>query len=147
MINREVTVGVTPRGNPMARPAYWSTCSTAPAGSFHFLIYSLASNSRSCTFQVNKLFPLGCPPLFARSCHHGCPPDPTLRLPGRCANYLVAPTETTWSCSEWRKIKHWNGFILGYFYFFVLQQEKPCVVEYLLQNENLTLRLLSMVKC
>lgn len=90
MINGEVTAGVTPRGNPAAGPAYRSTCSPAPPGSFHFLIYGLASNSRSRTFQVNKPFPLGCLPLFARSCHYRCPPPPTNPPPpGCCANNPV----------------------------------------------------------
>lgn len=93
MINREVTTGVTPRGNPAAGPAYRSTCSAAPRGSFHFLIYGLASNSRSRTFQVNKLFPLGCLPLFAHSCHYRCPP-PT--QPSVCQ----AAVQTTRLCSH-----------------------------------------------
>lgn len=90
MINGEVTAGVTPRGNPAAGPAYRSTCSPAAPGSFYFLIYGLASNSRSRTFQVNKPFPLGCLPLFARSCHYRyCPPRTNPPQPGCCANNPV----------------------------------------------------------
>lgn len=112
-MNGEVTAGVTPRGNPAAGPAYRSTCSPAPPGSFHFLIYGLASNSRSRTFQVNELFPLGCLPVFARSCHYRCPPPSPPRPLNKpsSARLLckqpggVATTETTWSRSQWREKK------------------------------------------
>lgn len=84
---------MTPRGNPAAGPAYRSTCSAAPPGSFHFLIYGLASNSRSRIFQVNKLFPLGCLPLFARSCYYR-PPQPTQ------TSVCQAAVQTTQLCSH-----------------------------------------------
>lgn len=41
---------------------YQFTCSSAPPGSFHFVIYGLAWNHGSRTFQVNKQFPAGCFP-------------------------------------------------------------------------------------